>query len=584
MYRYNKVLDAALVALMSYHLVISPYTKVEESFNIQAIHDILNYGILPENLQSFDHKQFPGVVPRTFIGSLILSALAKPLVVLLSVFGVDLLNGDQSNLQLLVRGILGLVNVFMLIRLRDAINRITFRDKKSQTKGLIGFWYMILLASQFHLNYYSSRTLPNFIALPFVNYAFSKLIVGDLSGLTWLAFTGIIFRLEVGLLGAIIAVVSSLVFGQSNIVANIVLLSAGTLFGGVASFAVDSYFWDRAVLPELSAFIFNVVEGESVKWGTEPWGAYFTKYLLQIFRPPVILILAVPGLIGDPAESEKITRNDQAESVGESESESELEPKPKPKSNPKPTPKFIRHPAEYSLKILFVSSILFIIAMSFQPHKEWRFIAYTIPIFTLQAANGLSNISMKWSLGFATKLLTVIITFMVLFSSILSIFLGYVSSFNYPGGEALAFANDYIKQAYPETNALVYLTVPACMTGVTRFQELHAATTHYTKEAESKVNLGDYDIIIVDEKQNDGEEWELLHTSKIFQGVSVQVFYKLMIAQKFDSSTIPRLVRLIIEDFLSGTNESLLTLLRSTIKLEDYLYVYAKRKEKSNLG
>ena len=63
MYRYNKVLDATLIALVSFHLVISPFTKVEESFNIQAIHDILKFGIFPfETIDNYDHKQFPGVV------------------------------------------------------------------------------------------------------------------------------------------------------------------------------------------------------------------------------------------------------------------------------------------------------------------------------------------------------------------------------------------------------------------------------------------------------------------------------------------------------------------------------------------
>jgi alpha-1,6-mannosyltransferase len=71
------------------HLWVSPYTKVEESFNIQAIHDILIHGIPNENADQFftanyDHFSFPGSVPRTFVGALILSGLSRPFVWLLS--------------------------------------------------------------------------------------------------------------------------------------------------------------------------------------------------------------------------------------------------------------------------------------------------------------------------------------------------------------------------------------------------------------------------------------------------------------------------------------------------------------------
>lgn len=67
------------------HLIYSPYTKVEESFNIQAIHDILIHGIPSKNVDQFftanyDHVSFPGSVPRTFVGALILSGLSRPWV------------------------------------------------------------------------------------------------------------------------------------------------------------------------------------------------------------------------------------------------------------------------------------------------------------------------------------------------------------------------------------------------------------------------------------------------------------------------------------------------------------------------
>ena len=58
--------SVAFVCLALLHIWNAPYTKVEESFNVQAAHDILYLGF---DVAAYDHLEFPGVVPRTFVGT-----------------------------------------------------------------------------------------------------------------------------------------------------------------------------------------------------------------------------------------------------------------------------------------------------------------------------------------------------------------------------------------------------------------------------------------------------------------------------------------------------------------------------------
>lgn len=89
----NASLAVLIPALVLFHLLAAPYTKVEESFNIQAVHDILSYGIpnpfAPGEASDYirahyDHVDFPGAVPRTFVGAAVLSGLTRPLLGFLS--------------------------------------------------------------------------------------------------------------------------------------------------------------------------------------------------------------------------------------------------------------------------------------------------------------------------------------------------------------------------------------------------------------------------------------------------------------------------------------------------------------------
>lgn len=133
------------------HLYVSPFTKVEESFNIQAAHDVLTYGVPTQNVElrfkaQFDHMEFPGAVPRTFIGALMLAGIAGPVLWL----------RDGLNQQMVVRGILGAFNALSLITYAVGVKKTFGRN--------VAAWFVLFQASQFHIFYYASRTLPNMFA------------------------------------------------------------------------------------------------------------------------------------------------------------------------------------------------------------------------------------------------------------------------------------------------------------------------------------------------------------------------------------------------------------------------------------
>ncbi|KAG8976255.1 dolichyl-P-Man:Man(7)GlcNAc(2)-PP-dolichol alpha-1,6-mannosyltransferase, partial [Tulasnella sp. 427] len=50
-------LDVLLFLVPAFHVLNAPYTKVEESFNLHATHDVLMYGVF--NIDKYDHFIFP---------------------------------------------------------------------------------------------------------------------------------------------------------------------------------------------------------------------------------------------------------------------------------------------------------------------------------------------------------------------------------------------------------------------------------------------------------------------------------------------------------------------------------------------
>ena len=168
------------------YVFVFPLTKVEESFNLQAIHDLLIY---KNDLSSYDHFDFPGVVPRTFIGAFTIAALSWPLHYL----SYELIGNSKFISQFICRSTLGLVCWYTFCKFTSAVEYKFGR----RTKQLVVLCHIL----QFHLPFYSSRTLPNTYALIASYLAYSYWLKG--SGFTCLLILGsaaVIFRCDLVLL------------------------------------------------------------------------------------------------------------------------------------------------------------------------------------------------------------------------------------------------------------------------------------------------------------------------------------------------------------------------------------------------
>ncbi|KAI9223964.1 Alg9-like mannosyltransferase family-domain-containing protein [Blastocladiella britannica] len=431
-----------LVAAIAAHALLAPYTKVEESFNTQATHDLLFHGT---NIDAYDHLEFPGVVPRTFLGPLSIASVLYPIRLLLEASGRWSLVDQKYAMLLGTRLALGSGLALSLLAVAQSLRSPSY-PRHSAT------FFLLACATQFHLPFWGSRPLPNTFALILVTYAIAFFLrpgsqraqMPDATTALF-ALAGIVFRSELVLLAVPLYLLEA-ARGTVHLTRARFWVPAA-LFASLslaATVTVDSYFWQReSFWPELNVLLFNTVANQSHRWGVAPWHAYLTLHV------PKMLLGAGPWAVLGAASAATAPR----------------------------------------LRVLTTAASLFVIAYSLLPHKEARFVIYAVPIANAAAGVAMARVWTWSSSGTGWKPLRRVVRVAVLgslaASAAVSVAMSAASAHNYPGGDALRC----VQRADPRCTSIVdptqgpvalHIDVVTAQTGASRFLE-RTDRVHYDK-------------------------------------------------------------------------------------------------------
>ncbi|KAK8492832.1 hypothetical protein V6N12_009714 [Hibiscus sabdariffa] len=397
--------DLLLGSIAAFYVFMVPYTKVEESFNIQAMHDILYHR---HRLDNYDHLEFPGVVPRTFIGALLVSILASPIVL-----AMQLLHLPKIYSLVIVRLALGCIILSTLRFLR-----IQVRNKFGHQ---VEVFFVIFTAVQFHVLFYCSRALPNILAMGVVNLAYGHWLKGNFyAALNYLVFATTIFRCDIVLLLGPLGL-EFLLTKSISIWRALKCCTLTTLLCIGLTVLVDSIMWKRFLWPEFEVFWFNSVLNRSSEWGTHSIHWYFSSAL------PRSLLAAYPlfmlGVLLDRR-----------------------------------------------LLPLVLPALSFVVLYSKLPHKELRFIISSVPIFNLSAAVAASRIYNNRKKSF-WKFLNFIMLGLLLISLGCTVITFMASYENYPSGYALKELHQIGHLSNKSSELWVHIDPFSAMNGISLFCE-----------------------------------------------------------------------------------------------------------------
>jgi len=410
------MLQLVLVIVVAFfYLFTCPYTKVEESFNLQAMHDLLFHRT---QLDRFDHLEFPGVVPRTFVGPLFVTFWISPIASFLELLGVS-----KDVCLYLARGCLGLSVLYVFTLYRVAVG---FKFGQS-----VAFWLTILTLSQFHFLFYVTRPLPNIFALIPLLLALHSYVVGNLKHFIWQsAFACIVFRSELVLLVGLFAAWDVFLARKLSIKSLILQGCTAGLLSVLVTVGIDSLFWKRPLWPEGEVLYFNTILNKSSDWGTSPFLWYFYSALPRALGPAVLLIPV--GLFLD-----------------------------------------------LRLLRLIIPSLLFVFIYSLLPHKELRFVIYAVPILNVASARAADYLWSNRNKSYRRHVASVGLLAILAGNLAISTMSFWASFHNYPGGQALKQLHE---MENVNENLKVHMDWNVAQTGASRFLEISSAWRYSKEE------------------------------------------------------------------------------------------------------
>lgn len=469
------------------HLYLCPHSKVEESFNLQATHDLVYHGVTPAIMMStsslwynattakaplpalpYDHISYPGVVPRTFLGPLVLSSMVQILRIPGLWCSVELLDYPLLVQWLTRAMILGAVISAwcQVARALDSNKRVTAATYVAIPYSAPGTYLLLVTACQFHMPFYASRMLPNIFALLVVLHAVKAWLLEDApKTAALLVFATAVFRCDLLLL--LFTVGLSLLITKRLTVLQAIRIGVVTgIVSLVLTVPLDSLMWQRWVWPEGEVFYYNTVLGKSSDWGTSPWYWYATKAL------PKLLLVFLCWL---PCAFFSLPETLVAWWESTQQQQQQIATK---------------RLLDTTWWEYLLPAVGYIILYSCLGHKEVRFMFPIMPLLNLAVAVGMARvhklvfppsnkekrISSLAKLGYIACLASLVLGLLAS-----SAFLA-VSQQNYPGGEALLRLNRHLHESQNEKGLVsndsevrLYIDVAAAMSGISLFGQRQAA-------------------------------------------------------------------------------------------------------------